>query len=440
MDMSEEANEVKALKANLRSNQKVIAEMQAELTRTKAALEDKEDKIAALTEAKKQAMAAAASAEQLVRSTGSKMATAPSHVSAVQQLESELREKKAEIAKLKEDKEATERLLKARDVALTASVKKLEGAKSTQNTVSELENKFHDLRKQNNQLQEENRTLTKMLRTKTQTIEKLQSRADAAEEAVTESDQNNKIRAMAKAMKELEDEKKTLERELARTSAVAARAAALGDEEDGMIPVKQWLEERRFLQGQVKRLQEKITNLERSSKGETAVKEKLRQRLEVLEQSLKSTQGASQRRMNGAAPLLSPAPATAVSGEDGEAGGENGSVAAGEDVVSGAMFEALQKEVLILRNQVADYSFSLAEKDDTIEMLTRKSDLLAQSKEIDLKKMKRDNGQLIKELSTLRIDMVTKEDEYKEREDALKKEVFKIKQKLNALQLSSTTH
>lgn len=65
------------------------------------------------------------------------------------------------------------------------------------------------------------------------------------------------------------------------------------DANDKVMPVKQWLEERRFLQGDMQQLRDKLAIAERTAKYEAQLKEKYQLRLKVLEQSLRSSNGGS---------------------------------------------------------------------------------------------------------------------------------------------------
>ncbi|KAH8486094.1 hypothetical protein H0E87_027532 [Populus deltoides] len=83
-----------------------------------------------------------------------------------------------------------------------------------------------------------------------------------------------------------------LERELARARVSANRAATVvanewKDENDKVMPVKQWLEERRLLQAEMQRLKEKLAISERTANAEAQLKEKLKLRLKTLEEGLK---------------------------------------------------------------------------------------------------------------------------------------------------------
>ncbi|KAL0398892.1 UNVERIFIED_CONTAM: Microtubule-associated protein 70-5 [Sesamum radiatum] len=67
------------------------------------------------------------------------------------------------------------------------------------------------------------------------------------------------------------------------------------DEKDKVMPVKQWLEERRMLQAEMQKLKDKLAISERAAKAEAQVKfqEKLKLRLKTLEEGLKHVNSLS---------------------------------------------------------------------------------------------------------------------------------------------------
>ncbi|KAG2244076.1 hypothetical protein Bca4012_015594 [Brassica carinata] len=74
-----------------------------------------------------------------------------------------------------------------------------------------------------------------------------------------------------------QEEKRTLERELARVKVLASRVALAvanewKDENDRVMPVKQWLEERRLLHGEMQKLKDKLAVSERTAKAESQLK------------------------------------------------------------------------------------------------------------------------------------------------------------------------
>ncbi|PRQ44514.1 putative microtubule-associated protein [Rosa chinensis] len=87
----------------------------------------------------------------------------------------------------------------------------------------------------------------------------------------------NAIRDYQRKFQEMNEERKTLDRELARAKVTANRVAVVvanewKDANDKVMPVKQWLEEWRFLQGEMQQLRDKIAITERAAKSEAQLK------------------------------------------------------------------------------------------------------------------------------------------------------------------------
>ncbi|XP_059658323.1 microtubule-associated protein 70-2-like [Cornus florida] len=102
----------------------------------------------------------------------------------------------------------------------------------------------------------------------------------------------------------LPEERKTLERELARAKVTANRVVVVvanewKDANDKVMPVKQWLEERRFLQGEMQQLRDKLSVAERTAKSEAQLKEKYQLQLKVLEETLRSSSKNGRSMLEG---------------------------------------------------------------------------------------------------------------------------------------------
>ncbi|XP_073282533.1 microtubule-associated protein 70-2-like isoform X2 [Primulina huaijiensis] len=78
----------------------------------------------------------------------------------------------------------------------------------------------------------------------------------------------------------MNEERKTLDRELARAKVTANRVASVVAN-DKVMPLKQWLEERRFL-GEMQQLRDNLAITERTAKSEVQLKEKYQLRQEFL--------------------------------------------------------------------------------------------------------------------------------------------------------------
>ncbi|KAK6124762.1 hypothetical protein DH2020_041496 [Rehmannia glutinosa] len=153
--------------------------------------------------------------------------------------------------------------------------------------------KQHCLKQRNTEKCEEHKILDKTNRQKVLEVEKLSQTIKELEEAILAGGAAaNTIRDYKRQISELNEEKRTLERELARVKVSANRIATVvanewKDDNDKVMPVKQWLEERRILQAEMQKLKDKLAISERAAKAEAQVKEKLKLRLKTLEEGLK---------------------------------------------------------------------------------------------------------------------------------------------------------
>ncbi|CAI8611656.1 unnamed protein product [Vicia faba] len=167
----------------------------------------------------------------------------------------------------------------------------------------------------------------------------------------------NIVRDYQRQISELQDEKRTLDRELARVKVSANRIANVmtnewKDESHKVMPLRQWKEEKRIMQAEMQRLKDKLAISERRAKAESQQKEKLKVRLKALEE--------------------------------------------------GFLYDRLQKEVIKLRKSCETKDISLQDKDEEIKMLRKKVDALTKAMEVEWKKMKREAAAREKEISSIK--------------------------------------
>eukprot|EP00268_Persea_americana_P051718 TRINITY_DN5732_c0_g1_i3.p1 TRINITY_DN5732_c0_g1~~TRINITY_DN5732_c0_g1_i3.p1 ORF type:complete len:594 (+),score=175.16 TRINITY_DN5732_c0_g1_i3:348-2129(+) len=293
--------EIKALKATEVLKEKAVIELSNELNTldeklrvTENLLEQKILEIKKLANEKKGALAAQFAAEAALRRVhaNQKDDECVPIEAVIAPLESDIKMYKNEIAVLQEDKKALERLNKSKEAALVEAEKILKSAMERALIVEEVQNQNFELKRQIEICQEENRILDKTNRQKVAEVEKLSQTIGELEESILAGGgAANAIRDYQRQMSELNEEKRTLERELARAKVSANRVASVvanewKDDKDKVMPVKQWLEERRFLQGEMQRLRDKLAVSERTAKAEAQLKDKLRLRLKTLEEGL----------------------------------------------------------------------------------------------------------------------------------------------------------
>ncbi|XP_027940379.1 microtubule-associated protein 70-2-like [Vigna unguiculata] len=309
-ELSEAQAEIKALRLSERLREKAVEELTEELSKvegklklTESLLESKNLEIKKINDEKKASMAAQFAAEATLRRVhaAQKDDDMPPIEAILAPLEAELKLARQEIAKLQDDNKALDRLTKSKEAALIEAERTVQFALAKASMVDDLQNKNQELIKQIEICQEENKILDKMHRQKVAEVEKLTQTVRELEEAVLAGGAAaNAVRDYQRKVQEMNEERKTLDRELARAKVTANRVAVVvanewKDANDKVMPVKQWLEERRFLQGEMQQLRDKLAIVERAAKSEAQLKEKYHLRLKVLEESLRGNSNSSIR-------------------------------------------------------------------------------------------------------------------------------------------------
>lgn len=300
--------EIKALKATELMKDKAVAELNNELKKldekfrgAEKKLEQKNLEIKKVINEKKEALAAQFAAEAALRRvhTSQKEEEYLPVEALIAPLESDIKKYKFEIAKLQEDKKALERLTKSKELALIEAENILCTALERALIVETVQNQNIELRRQIEIFQEENKLLEKSYRQKIVEVEKLSQTIRELEESILAGGAAaNAVRDYQRQVAELNEEKRTLERELARARVSANRVATVvangwKDDNGKVMPVKQWLDERRFLHGEIQRLRDKVAIAERTAKAEAQLKDKLNLRLKTLEEGLKQAPSLS---------------------------------------------------------------------------------------------------------------------------------------------------
>ncbi|XP_060186458.1 microtubule-associated protein 70-5-like [Lycium barbarum] len=301
-------SEIKALKATDVLKDKALEELGSKVQRLEeklkiddTLLEQKNLDLKILSNEKKEALAAQYAAESTLRRVYAEQKDddSPPIESIIAPLEAEIKMYKNEIATLQEDIRALERQNKSKETALLEAERILKSALERALIVEEVQNQNFELRRQIEICQEEHKILDKTNRQKILEVEKLTQTIKELEEAILAGGAAaNKIRDCQRQISELQEEKRTLERELARLKISANRVATVvanewKDENDKVMPVKQWLEERRLLQAEMQRLRDKLAISERTAKAEAQIKDKLKLRLRTLEEGLKQATSVS---------------------------------------------------------------------------------------------------------------------------------------------------
>ncbi|XP_020095279.1 microtubule-associated protein 70-1-like [Ananas comosus] len=305
--------EIKALRLSERAREKAVEELTEELAKvdeklklTESLLESKNLEIKRINDEKKTALAAQFAAEATLRRVhaAQKDDDMPPIEAILAPLEAELKLARQEIAKLQDDNRALDRLTKSKEAALLEAERTVQIALTKASLVDDLQNKNQELMKQIEICQEENKILDKMHRQKVAEVEKLSQTVRELEEAVLAGGAAaNAVRDYQRKVQEMNEEMKTLDRELARAKVTANRVAVVvanewKDANDKVMPVRQWLEERRFMQGEMQQLRDKLAITERTAKSEAQLKEKYQLRLKVLEEGLRMSANGTTARTN----------------------------------------------------------------------------------------------------------------------------------------------
>ncbi|KAF8044989.1 hypothetical protein N665_5847s0001 [Sinapis alba] len=436
--------EIEALRTNeelknrafeeLREN---VRKLEERLGASKNLVEQKEVEMKKLEEENEDALAAQEAAEEALRRVYTHQQEDDSLPlePIIAPLEAQIKFQKHQISALQEDKKALERLTKSKESALLEAERILKSALERALIVEEVQNHNFELRRQIEICQEEYKFLEKINRQKVLEIEKLSQTIGELEEAILAGGTAaNAVRDYRRQISQLNEEKRTLERELARVKVSASRVALAvanewKDENDRVMPVKQWLEERRLLHGEMQKLKDKLAVSERTAKAETQLKERLKLRLKTIEDGLKgpntsfifttttktektgkilgfltSGSGGSKKRSSSQPrgsvtgrihAINQPINRTAETDEK-----ENSKISAnglladqdakGGDMVSGFLYDRLQKKVIALRKVCESKEGTINAKNEEIKMLLKKVDALTRAIEVETKKAKRE--------------------------------------------------
>ncbi|KAK1428943.1 hypothetical protein QVD17_17783 [Tagetes erecta] len=460
-ELGDAYTEIKALKYHEHVKEKAVEELNDELRKlddkfkkTESLLESKNLEIKKISDEKKQALSAQFAAEATLRRVhaAQKDDEMPPIEAIIAPLEAELKLVRMEVSKLQDDNKALDRLSKSKEIALLEAERTVNIAMAKASLVDDLQNKNQELMKQVDICQEENRILDKMNRQKVSEVERLTQTVRELEEAILAGGAAaNIVRDYERRMQEINEEKKILDRELARARISANRVAVViandwKDTDNKVMPVKQWLEERRVLQGEMQHLREKLTVAERTAKAEAQLKEKYHLRFKVLEERFKSSSGKnvsftperpisngrSQRQSLGGVNNLSRSSSSRFTSRnllkngsisskvydcsklvdsdklfpngDDQVDEADKSKSKPEDFVSGMLYDMLQKEVLNLQKACHQKDQNLKEKDSTIEILARNVETLNRAMEVENKKTRRETSAMEKEIAALRAD------------------------------------
>ncbi|XP_068341017.1 microtubule-associated protein 70-2-like [Pyrus communis] len=330
-ELGDAVAEIKSLRNSERLKEKAVEELTDELDKVdeklksaEAHLESKNLEIKKINDEKKAALAAQFAAEATLRRVhaAQKDDEMPPIEAIIAPLEAELKLARQEVAKLQDDNRVLDRLTKSKEAALLEAERTVQIALAKASLVDDLQNKNQELMKQIEICQEENKILDKMQRQKVAEVEKLMQTVRELEEAVLAGGAAaNAVRDYQRKVQEMNEEKKLLEREVARAKVSANRVATVvanewKDSSDKVMPVKQWLEERKFFQGEMQQLRDKLAVAQRTAKAEAQLKEKYQLRFKVLEDKFKASNGKARAASDGRILSNGPSRRQSIGGSD----------------------------------------------------------------------------------------------------------------------------
>ncbi|KAJ6321905.1 hypothetical protein OIU77_011902 [Salix suchowensis] len=295
-ELGEAQAEIKALRFSERLREKAVEEVpyvpsswltdelskvDEKLKLMESLLESKNLEIKKINDEKKASMAAQFAAEATLRRVhaAQKDDDMPPIEAILAPLEAELKLARQEIAKLQDDNKALDRLTKSKEAALIEAERTVQVALAKASMVDDLQNKNQELMKQIEICQEENKILDKMHRQKVAEVEKLTQTVRELEEAVLAGGAAaNAVRDYQRKVQEMNVMLNAILLGLANRVATVV-ANEWKDANDKVMPVKQWLEERRFLQMLAKKVETLTKAMEVEAK-------KMRREVAVMEKEV----------------------------------------------------------------------------------------------------------------------------------------------------------
>ncbi|PKU81118.1 Microtubule-associated protein 70-2 [Dendrobium catenatum] len=451
-ELGEAYSEIKALKASEELKDKAVIELSTKINKLEEKLSTAEEHIEQknleakkLNDGRKEALASQYAAEAALRRIhSSKEEEEYFPVEAIiSPLESDIRKYKKEILKLGKDKKALERLTKSKEAALLEAQKILQIALERVLIVENVQSENCDLRRQVEICQDENKFLNKIYRQKVLEVEKLAQTIHELEESLLASGMAaNTLREYRHQISDLSEEKKVLERELARAKVSMNRVASTvanqwKDDNEKVMPIKNWLEERRFFQEKMKlrlrTLEEGLRfssqhggptkkTLLNSSKSKSSITASIMQQANSTigdtdtVGNFDTENGMETKYIIGESSVRKNSDLKCKNYDSGKQNSEeeeipskhkvdskisdkqnaceeleNSFLINGEkDMVSGFLYDILQKEVINLRKSLAERDGLLSAKEEEIKVLHRKVAALTKSIERKLQKARKE--------------------------------------------------
>lgn len=369
----------------------------------------------------------------------------------VMRLENELRDRDRVIGILKDENKTLDKLSKQRVEEFIIITDELQQAKSKLITSLDpviTENKTKELMQTIVDLQEENRLLLSIQKAKTQAIEDL-------------TNELNRRGASETLLAQLKGEARAHDREVAKKDEEKARLQKIVEEQEAVmskyrneevgVPVQMWMEERRLLQAEVQKHHEQRTQMEKTIKGQKDRINQLQENIDVIVKSYDGGKSPSvalrthrrSKNLTGSS-SLSNTLNSSLNSSLSDSGSMNNTMEGSSmfgnfseiessqvasSVVPSKLYEILERNVQRMSLSLSSKDTLLSEKDDALEMLEKKIDVMTKARATDNKKSKMTETELREEVTALKQMLSDVQSDAKERTQQLTLELTKLKRK-----------
>eukprot|EP00771_Trimastix_marina_P003989 gnl/Trimastix_PCT/713.p1 GENE.gnl/Trimastix_PCT/713~~gnl/Trimastix_PCT/713.p1 ORF type:complete len:520 (+),score=195.08 gnl/Trimastix_PCT/713:446-2005(+) len=244
----------------------------------------------------------------------------------------------------------------------------------------------------------------------------------------------NELHYREQEITNLELESKTLRRIQDRKDAELVRLSKQqGD--DGPFSYRTWKGERDTLKAEIARLRASQQQQRRTEQAQQARIQELQARLNTLASALGdlAPSGSMDVGLNLTLGLGEGPPASPGSGVQSPA---RGNMRTDGETVPVALYHTLERDLLRMRRVLRDKESAIAERTDMIEVLEKRIEVVSRAKATESKRSRVQQVRQAEEVLVLKQKCKQEADASKERETALKAEIFKLKHRVHQLQQS----
>eukprot|EP00161_Ancyromonas_sigmoides_P013346 TRINITY_DN3432_c0_g1_i4.p2 TRINITY_DN3432_c0_g1~~TRINITY_DN3432_c0_g1_i4.p2 ORF type:complete len:530 (-),score=215.37 TRINITY_DN3432_c0_g1_i4:16-1605(-) len=358
-------------------------------------------------------------------------------------LENRLKARDLELKSLKEELRSARGEIRTRDKAVERLAKEKGPSGTPPATPLRLRSELRILTQRLAALETESKVMERhfALRSKAMARESasLRRAASDADTALVVADLRNEVRLRDRAIRDLEEEKRTVERVAQRQTRALVNA---GGGESDPFSGSAWSEERRVLLAELRSEKERREALEKEVKADNARVAKLSARVDQMAAVARrharrggASTGGGTGTIGG---IGSPGgPATPHAAATATPGATDASATAGgggddDDAVPVALYDQLMRETLALRRTVAQKETALGERDAVIESLERKSGILDKARGVESRKGRQDAAAMATAIADLKLRLVERSEQFKERELQLRMLNLRLKNQLKA--------